>query len=198
MPLPRLVFTFSMLVQMYVPELSASWREMKGRRLQNWGGTPLRSGLVAEPLPAFLEALSDRLVTARVFGTRRPNHGLINEYDGDQGIMAHKDGPIYFPRVAIVSLHGSTMFEFRRELKSEPLLELLVEPRSLLIFQDAAYHELYHAIPPRFTDTITARTVNAPSLTAAAYERSLRISITLRVVPTVEERQRETESKGES
>ncbi|CAN0496491.1 unnamed protein product, partial [Discosporangium mesarthrocarpum] len=33
-----------------------------------------------------------------------PNHVLLNEYSGGQGISPHKDGPLYDGRVAILSL----------------------------------------------------------------------------------------------
>lgn len=59
------------------------------------GGTPRRGGLEPEPLPAFLVALGERLLASGVFG-RAPNHGLINEYDGDEGIMAHKGRSLLF------------------------------------------------------------------------------------------------------
>ena len=46
------------------------------------------------------------------------------------------------------------MFEFRKELKGSAIFELLIQPRSLLIFQEEAYHQLFHAIPTRFIDTV--------------------------------------------
>ena len=41
----------------------ARWVELRGRRLQQWGGTPLPGGVLqgAEPLPPFLSALAAAL-----------------------------------------------------------------------------------------------------------------------------------------
>lgn len=36
------------------------------------------------------------------------NHVLVNEYQPGQGIMAHQDGPLYTPAVAILSLVRKT------------------------------------------------------------------------------------------
>jgi hypothetical protein len=55
--------------------------------------------------------------------------------------QSHKDGPLYFPRVAILSLSGPAVIEFRKELSLPPSLSLYLHPRSLLIFQDEAYTE---------------------------------------------------------
>ena len=40
-----------------------------------------------------------------------PNHVLLNEYQPGQGIDAHRDGPLYAPRVAIETTAGTMEFE---------------------------------------------------------------------------------------
>jgi len=79
--------------------------------------------------------------------------------------MPHKDGPLYFPRVVILSLSGTTMLEFRRDLKSSPELALLAQPRSLLVFQGQLYTSYFHGIEERITDTVRyARRLNLNTL----------------------------------
>ena len=62
-----------------VPDSHPRWVYLRGRRLQCWGGEP-RRGSVAEPLPPWLQRLSEGLVEAGVFPTEvAPNHVLLNE-----------------------------------------------------------------------------------------------------------------------
>lgn len=79
------------------------WTQLSNRRLQNHGGLPHEKGMIAQPLPKWLLSVSDDLVQQwKVFDERSPNHVLINEYESQQGIMAHKDGPVYEPVVCIL------------------------------------------------------------------------------------------------
>lgn len=41
-----------------------------------------------------------------------PNHILLNEYRDGQGISPHKDGPLYHPLVAVLSLGDSATIHF--------------------------------------------------------------------------------------
>ena len=74
-----------------------------------------------------------------------------------QGIMPHKDGPLYHPRVAILSLGSHTVMEFYRHLNDsqhdpdngrphQPALSLFLPPRSLFVFTDALYADYFHCI----------------------------------------------------
>uniref|UniRef100_A0A7S3RTL6 Alpha-ketoglutarate-dependent dioxygenase AlkB-like domain-containing protein n=1 Tax=Emiliania huxleyi TaxID=2903 RepID=A0A7S3RTL6_EMIHU len=83
------------------------WTRLRGRRLQSLGGTPSSSdgGMTREPLPSWVQSVCDELVRCGVFPhDQPPNHVLLNEYRPGQGIDPHKDGPLYAPRVAILSL----------------------------------------------------------------------------------------------
>lgn len=106
----------------------------------------------------------------------RPNHVLCNEYVPGQGIKPHKDGPRWFPRVAILSLSNPILFHFwppataaaevggagaggGSESNSEPDLSapahsILCMPRSLLVFEGRAYKDLYHGIAATQLDTL--------------------------------------------
>jgi alkylated DNA repair protein alkB family protein 6 len=96
----------------YKEAYSLRWVQLRGRRLQNWGGLPSASGMrEPEALPYWLATLCDGLVTAGIFPKdQRPNHVLINEYLPGGGIMAHTDGPLYTPLVATVSLGDPAHF----------------------------------------------------------------------------------------
>ena len=95
-----------------------------------------------------------------------PNSVAVNEYAASQGIAPHADGPIYAPRVAIVSLSSPALFYFysrQPELRSAlewdpdtdtprhapdgpPLQSLLLQPNSLLLFDGDAFSVHCHAV----------------------------------------------------
>jgi len=107
-------------------------------------------------------------------GSFNPNHVLINEYLPGQGIMAHQDGPKYRPFVAILSLGSHTVFHFYETIADSrnrsdgkactAALELLLQPRSLLVFSQSAYKSLLHGIVEREVDLITDATVSGGSV----------------------------------
>ena len=137
-----------------------TWTNLHNRRLQNLGGTPASAGgggMRPVPVPAFGQAVFAALVQGAAFTQDAPpNHILLNEYRGGQGIALHKDGPLYLNRVAIVSLGDSAKLEFwdRREAgagggenKSCPCAAaVVVEDRSLLVFEGDAYENYWHGI----------------------------------------------------
>ena len=73
-----------------------SWVQLKNRRLKEF----------KTPLPQPLQGLCNELERSKLFPETYPslNHVLVNEYLPGQGIMAHKDGPMYSPHVIILSL----------------------------------------------------------------------------------------------
>lgn len=134
---------------------AAPWHPLRTRRLQMYGGTPEVSGMVAEELPPFMRACAAALVEAGVFDKDQPpNHALLNEYEPGQGIMPHKDGPLYHPVVAILSLAASCALEFwpspaEARNGDAPIASVLCRPRSLLVFSQRAYTDVYHSIQER-------------------------------------------------
>lgn len=60
--------------------------------------------------------------------------------------MPHKDGPLYVPRVAILSLGGNCQLEFRKQISEQPSFSLYLRRRSLLIFTEQLYTEYFHGI----------------------------------------------------
>ena len=132
------------------------WVQLRDRRLQCHGGTVLPQGTVAEPLPPHLLHLCKALQQAGVFDAEHPpNHCLINEYSPSEGIMPHRDGPLYHPTVAILSLKSPIVFDFwasaaaAADPHGQPALSLLLEPCSLMVFRGDAYTDYHHAIAMR-------------------------------------------------
>jgi isopenicillin N synthase-like dioxygenase/alkylated DNA repair dioxygenase AlkB len=186
---------------------AASWTMLKRRSLQMWGGTPATAAdpdaeFVPSPLPAWQEQLIDRLVSTGVSPSAkalRPNHVLLNRYEQGQGILAHKDGPLYAPQVAILSLHSHTVMDFFARLADSlpgaqyvPAFSVFLPPRSLLLFSEQLYSNYFHAIAERDEDELDPRRVlglpESTSGTTTVLQRSTRISLTIRRVHTRAER----------
>jgi len=168
-----------------VPE--ERWTKLKRRRLQMWGGTPSPTGMNCEALPCWLLELSQLLVERRVF-KKAFNHVLINEYEPGQGIMAHEDGPLYIPHVAILSLQSSVMMEIYEKpyTNKKKLFSVYLEPRSLFIFREDIYKQHLHAIEEEMTDNLCKDVANWHLLKTkkeGQIEREdTRVSLTIRVV----------------
>jgi alkylated DNA repair protein alkB family protein 6 len=130
----------------------AKWTKLSARRLQNWGGIPRPEGLVPEALPQWQLSLIDRLMECKVFDAdKRPNHVLLNQYRAGEGILAHKDGPIYYPLVAIISLGSPITLSFYTSLAESKrtdgdCISMLLQPRSLFLFSQQCYTDLFHGI----------------------------------------------------
>lgn len=147
----------------------AMWSQMAGRRVQECGSSlaPSGAGLLVESLPPWMRIVCDRLVALGAFpAAMRPNSVALNEYRKHEGIAAHADGPIYAPRVAILSLFSPAVMRFYGRQPELPSLTawseetdtpkhtpnglpvecVLLRPRSLLIFCGQAYREHCHEI----------------------------------------------------
>lgn len=129
---------------------SQQWHRLSNRRLQRWGGNPNDKLMFEEKLPTWLSGQNLGLNDLHTFpGNRSINHVLINEYEVNQGINSHKDGPVYFPMVFILSLESTVMLNFTLCEKDEDYVEqcpymrsfsVIAEPRSLLVFTEDIYH----------------------------------------------------------
>ncbi|KAJ7304465.1 hypothetical protein JRQ81_012028 [Phrynocephalus forsythii] len=181
------------------------WTQLSGRRLQNWGGLPHPKGMVLERLPPWLQAYAERVSSLGVFGGKRANHVLVNEYRPGEGIMPHEDGPLYFPTVTTINLGSHTLLDFyhpvsrgqQTEGQEEPtlpteeqrhFLSLLLKPRSLLVLQEDMYSRYLHGIRLVPQDTITEKVANTGGCGCAlgdTLERRTRVSLTIRHVPRV-------------
>ena len=136
-----------------------AWTPLRGRRLQSLGGLPQPPPqmMTREPLPGWVQSICDELVRSGAFpADTPPNHVLLNEYQPGQGIDAHKDGPLYLPHVAILSLNSHAAFLFVEDtVQRAPLTRLLLPPRGLLVFKGDAYEEHLHTVPAVEADDLT-------------------------------------------
>lgn len=98
-----------------------SWRQLRNRRLQLWGGEITQKNvLLASDLPSIVTSYPDLITRLKDTGAfdgsphGQPNHIILNEYLPGQGIMPHEDGPAYHPVVATLSLGTHTVFHYYR------------------------------------------------------------------------------------
>lgn len=170
------------------------WVALRNRRLQMYGGVVTAGGLAdAEPLPPWLDALAGALVAAGVYPPAcRPNHVLVNEYARGQGILPHTDGPAYFPRTTTLSLGTPAVMRLAPRgppgTPFAPTAEVVLQPRSLVVFGGEAYAGFLHAISedPEEVVGASAPVANGPAAGVApgdTLQRGLRMSLTIRHVP---------------
>jgi alkylated DNA repair protein alkB family protein 6 len=140
----------------------SKWIELKTRKLQLYGKLPLNQHQSVgsnydEIIPVWLSQLIDQSVKTGIFpNDLYPNNILINQYESDQGILHHTDGPSYHSRVAIFSLESTCVMSFKPKLSpcqigilsDEDVLSVVLQPRSLLIFSGDLYDHHMHGICP--------------------------------------------------
>ena len=168
---------------------SLKWTQLSNRRLQNWGGKPESKGMLAEPIPSWLESIMSEV--SPMFTNVTPNHVLVNEYLPGQGIMPHEDGPLFHPVVTTVSLGSHTVLDFyslpsdhSQSLEERYIKSILVDRKSLLVVKNSAYTHHMHGIKEISTDEKNPDTLMwiSPSSTLP---RTRRVSLTIRNVPKV-------------
>lgn len=121
----------------------------------------------AEPIPAELLALRDRVGAFAGVAPDALRHVLINEYREGVQIGWHRDRP-QFQDVAGVSLLSPCLFRMRRRTaRGFDRAALTLQPRSAYVMRGAARSEWEHSIPPvgRLRYSVTFRTMK-PSATA--------------------------------
>jgi alkylated DNA repair dioxygenase AlkB len=133
-----------------------------------------------------LEKVVDALMSIEAFPpTHRPNHVLINEYQGHEGIMPHTDGPNYFDRTATFSLgSGDVLLSFtpREEPSAEPTFQIKLHGGgSLVIFTKDAYSKYCHGIKDRVESLVEYAHKNCANCQPnSMVKRNHRISLTFR------------------
>lgn len=139
----------------------SKWTHVTGRSLQAWGGVISAKGtLIPAPMPAWMSSIVNKVsLETELWGTnQKPNHVLVNKYEPGQGILPHKDGPIYFPATAILSLGSPAVMNFHAQ-KSDPpsndqmdessidrVIAVALPRRSLLMFSEDMYEKYCHGI----------------------------------------------------
>jgi alkylated DNA repair protein alkB family protein 6 len=96
--------------------------------------------------------------------------------------MHHTDGPAYFPRVAILTLDGSAALSFKKSIKDKANQNIILFPKSLLIFEDELYRSYLHGIDKNWDDEVDELTINCENELGKLFPRTLRVSLTIRYV----------------
>ena len=160
----------ALLLQHIFAAPAERWSLGRGRRTQNYGGVPGQCK-ITEELPPWLLQLVDGLVRGGAWPlaedgvAHAPNHVIINDYsDGRLGLTPHSDGPMYAPRVAVLSLLWDGVLELHRPcdeaVRCETptrLARMLLRRRSLNVLDADAYH-LFHGIPEGEADAVSSET----------------------------------------
>lgn len=183
------------------------WTQLAHRRLLNYGGVPHKNGMIAEVIPPWLQTYVEKINNMGALGDKKVNHVLVNEYLAGQGIMPHFDGPLFHPIISTISCGSHTVLELqeprpdsgpigenhenkltRSEKTGQDVVQILVEPRSLLMIKDDAYHKYMHSISEIEEDLICPSIANI-GMCEMVYEknkkmrRQKRVSLTIRHVP---------------
>lgn len=156
---------------------SEPWLTDLRRRVQHYGwkydykARSIDYSMFLGELPLWVKPYADRLFHS-CYLPLIPDQLIINEYQPGQGIANHVDcEPCFGETIISVSLGSNCVMDFIN-LKTKEKLEVMLEPRSLVIISGEARHNWTHGIAARKTDNFNGN----------KYERQLRISMTFRNV----------------
>lgn len=156
---------------------SEPWLTDLKRRVQHYGwkydykARSIDYTMFLGELPAWAKPFAERLFQSGYL-SMVPDQLIINEYQPGQGIANHVDcEPCFGETIISVSLGSNCVMDFIN-VKTKEKLEVMLEPRSLVVISGEARHNWTHGIAARKTD----------SLTGIKFERRLRISMTFRNV----------------
>jgi len=154
-----------------------AWLTDLKRRVQHYGwkydykARSIDYSMFLGELPSWAMPFAERLVH---FGhlSKVPDQLIINEYLPGQGIANHVDcEPCFGETIISVSLGSDCVMDFIN-LKTKEKIEVMLEPRSLVVISGEARHNWTHGIAVRKTDNFNG----------IKSERKLRISMTFRNV----------------
>eukprot|EP00929_Paragymnodinium_shiwhaense_P000711 TRINITY_DN100949_c0_g1_i1.p1 TRINITY_DN100949_c0_g1~~TRINITY_DN100949_c0_g1_i1.p1 ORF type:complete len:571 (-),score=99.35 TRINITY_DN100949_c0_g1_i1:69-1739(-) len=186
------------------------WEQMKTRSSQEWGAGDkcvCGRGLRREKLPPTQQRIADALHYLGVFdGAMYPMNSVrLNAYVPGQGIEPHCDGPVYYPRVGILSLASPCVLSFYPRSGTEdcmkwdadndvpgghqkgdtPLESVFLEPRSLLLFGKDAFWHHRHGIDAVASEELSQKVCNYHLIDSKfkqgdVVQRGRRVSLTMR------------------
>ncbi|KAK9502294.1 hypothetical protein O3M35_011092 [Rhynocoris fuscipes] len=172
------------------------WTQLRNRRLQNWGGIPHPNGMIVEEIPQWLKLFLNKVDDLKLYekGNLKANHVLVNEYLPGQGIMAHVDGPLFYPTIITISCGSHTILNFQKQkdidketyTEESKKLSILLERRSLIAVMDSMYTDYLHEIEEKTEDKLNDSIVNINKTKYSindCLKRDTRISLTIRHVP---------------
>lgn len=150
---------------------SNEWSDKLKRRTQHFGyeyNYKTRQVLkLDDDMPEIISSLVD---------TDYFNSCIVNEYERNQGISAHKDAPVFGEEIIIFSLLEDTVMDFTCSLESQPFVVPVHLPRrSMIKMSGPARHEWLHSISSKVTYTVNGKKYTKP-------QDYRRISLTFRRV----------------
>lgn len=153
------------------------WLTDLKRRVQHYGwkydykARSIDYSMFLGELPSWAKPYADRLFQSGYL-PNVPDQLIINEYHPGQGIANHVDcEPCFGETIISVSLGSNCVMDFIN-LRTKEKIEVMLEPRSLVIISGEARHNWTHGIAARKTDYFNG----------IKSERRLRISMTFRNV----------------
>lgn len=156
---------------------SESWLTDIKRRVQHYGyrydykARSIDYSMYLGELPLWSKIIAERLVEMNYLDYL-PDQIIVNEYVPGQGIANHVDcEPCFTDTIITISLNSNCIMDFI-SLESKQKVEVLLQPRSLVVIKGVSRYKWTHGIPSRKTDWFNSFKIN----------RELRISLTFRKV----------------
>ena len=149
------------------------WQRSAGRGVQVYGYRyhhPTTTVFRIGELPSWAADVAARLWRDGLLSSM-PNQLVVNDYEAGSGIFAHVDQPAFGDEVASISLGSACVMQFSRT-SSEVPIEMLLEPRSVLVLAGEARWEWHHGIAARLVDHWHEREL----------PRGRRVSLTFRII----------------
>lgn len=155
-----------------------SWRDDLRRRVQHYGYRydytmrDISGDDRLGALPSWVNGVCARLVQQNIF-VAEPDQLIVNEYKQGQGIAPHTDRDCFGPVIASLSLDSDCMMEIRPDGKcKESRFDIVLQRRSLVVFQGISRDAWQHGIAPRWSD----------KQNGCKIPRKRRVSLTFRTV----------------
>ena len=132
-----------------------NWSNELKRRVQHYGykydytKRTINESMRVDGLLDWMQVYGKKFIDKGFFH-KIPDQAIVNEYMPGQGIYKHIDcEPCFGESIASLSLLSPCVMEFSRVGRK---VDLLLEPKSLLILRGEARNLWYHGIPARMTD----------------------------------------------
>ncbi|GKY90798.1 alpha-ketoglutarate-dependent dioxygenase alkB 6 [Mayamaea pseudoterrestris] len=138
-----------------------------------------------EPLEELANAL-EMAIFNDATNTLRFNHVLVNEYQANQGILAHTDGPAYESLTATLSIGSSVLLQLQSRQHDDTTMSryaVLLQGGSLVVFRDGIYKDYLHSIAQNVEEEVAdaaSNCLNVPGNETKTIQRGFRISLTFR------------------
>lgn len=156
---------------------SEAWLSDIKRRVQHYGwrydykARTIDFSMFLGELPLWAQPYAKRLLQSKYL-PKSPDQLIINEYDPGQGITNHVDcKPCFGETIISISLGSKCIMDFIN-LNTSEKIEILLEPRSLVVISNEARYNWSHGIPARKIDIFNGE----------RFHRQQRISMTFRNV----------------